>query len=51
MDGCDVHLSAKGLAIFKAAEVVVLVFFSHRYNLLQPCDDDPFLKFNAHAFL
>lgn len=50
MDGCKVHLSAKGLGILKEAKVVVLMFPSHLSHLLQPCDDDPFLKVKAHAF-
>ena len=50
MDGCKVDLSAKGLAILKAAKVVVLMLPSHLSHLLQPCDDDPFLKVKAHAY-
>jgi len=36
MDGCKVHLSAKGLGLLKAAKVVVLMFPSHLSHLLQP---------------
>ena len=50
MDGCKVHLSANGLAILTAAKVVALMFPSHLSHLLQPCDDEPFLKVKAHAF-
>jgi len=50
MDGCKVHLSANGLAILKAAKVVVLMFPSHLSYLLQSCVDDPLLQVKAHAF-
>jgi len=36
MDGCKVHLSARGLAILQAAEVVLLMFPSHLSHQLQP---------------
>lgn len=36
MDGCKVHLSAKGLALLKAAKVMVLMLPSHLSHLLQP---------------
>jgi len=51
MDGCEVHLSGKGLGLLKAVIVVVLMFPPHRSHLLQPCDDDPFPKVKAHARL
>ena len=50
MDGCKVHLSAKGLGLLKAAKVVVLMFPSHLSHLLQPCDDEPFSNVKAHAY-
>ena len=50
MDGCKVHLSAKGLDILKAAKAAVLMFPSHLSHLLQPCDDDLFLKVKGDAF-
>lgn len=50
MHGCKVRLSAKRLGLLRAAKVVVLMFPSHLFHLLQPCDDDPFLKVKAHAY-
>lgn len=44
------HLSAKGLGLLRAAKVVVLMLPSYLSHLLQPCDDDPFLKVKAHAY-
>jgi len=51
MDGCEVHLSGKGLGLLKEVIVVVLMFPSHLSHLLQPCDDEPFSKVKAHARL
>jgi len=43
------HASVIGLRMLKASKVVVLMFPSHQYHILQALDSDPFLKANAYA--